>query len=1016
MVDFVRVTCVDRFDKVFIPRGLVLSLLGILFSALLATRGVAQLPPDEAWRTLETPHFRVTYPDGLLDLAQRAAERGETAWGLLAERLVEPPGGRVDLVLSDHTDISNGYAKVFPSKRIVIFTPPPVDGFSLAHMDEWMELVITHEVVHIFQGDLARGFGGALRKVFGRLPLEWPFFPGTATPGWVGEGIATYYESALTQAGRVRGSFHEMVIRTAILEGTFESIDQASGESQLWPGGQRYYIYGSLFLNHLAELHGEETVGAFVEEVAGQWVPYRMNAAARRVFGTSFSEAWAAWEAELRPRYAALRDSLALWAPLTAGEPLTEDGFYALNPVPSPSGNEVAFSRQDGRSDTQLRLLDPETRESWKLTRANRLANLAWTPGGEILFSQTEYTDAYRVRGDLYLIRPGGEEKQITHGERLDHPHAHPSGREAVAVQEEGGTNRLVLVDLPSGTLHPLVDYEPFVHWAYPRWSPDGRWIAVARWTSGAHFDLVLLDREGKVVREITRDRAIDTSPAWTPDGRWLLWASDRSGIPNLYAVEIDPETGVPGPKLQVTNVLGGAAYPAVDSTGRWIYFSGYHAEGWLIERMPLDPEKWFSPLPLHPTFLGEVDPARYERKVQSPQQSYNPLPSLVPTYWSPRFQPGDRAGSVEVLKPRFGISTSGEDLVGRHAYSLLGTFSAGPGGFEGGAGYSYAGLGNPILGLSANQSLDANGPYEAPDESGDLLYIVERERRLGLSATLLRRRSRSLSSLTLSGSHIWEHRTLLEGNLEESGRFRLNRPDTRLGDVRASVSYSTARYFPLSISPEDGVGIFLRGRYRRDLTLADSLRQLPAEDRSLKDLIGQLTLYKGLRLPGFGNHVLAFRGSGGMARGPGADQYHFEVGGASGSGGPLGILDFGNGLLFPVRGYDTARRFGIYAWSTSAEYRFPIRQVNRGRGLFPLHLDWLSGTVFLDAGNAWGPELGLRGYQNPPRDPLASMGGEITARILPLWYSLLDVRVGFAVPLVEGDGTRVYLRLGTAF
>ncbi|MGW8265168.1 MAG: hypothetical protein ACWGSQ_02305, partial [Longimicrobiales bacterium] len=766
----------------------------------------------------------------------------------------------------------------------------------------------------------------------------------------------------------------------------------------------------------LAELHGEEKMGAFVAEVAGQWVPYRMNAAAKKTFGTSFTEAWAAWEAELETRYAALRDSLAAWAPVTAGEVLTGGGYYAMNPAPSPLGPEVVFARQDGRSDTQLRLLDPETRESKRLARANRLPNLAWTPEGKILFSQTEYADSYRIRGDLYLIGLDGEERRITHGERLDHPHVHPSGREAVAVQEGGGTNRLVLVDLPGGTLRPLTNFEPFVHWAYPRWSPDGRWIAAARWTSGAYLDVVILDGDGEVVHQVTRDRAVDNSPAWSPDGRWLLWASDRSGIPNLHAVEIDPETGSPGPRHQVTNVLGGAGYPAVDAEGRWVYFSGYHAGGWYVERIPFDPGTWFAPLPLDPTFLGEVDGGRYARRVEASPGEYDPLPTLTPTYWSPRYRSGDKAGSVEVLRPGFGISTSGEDLVGRHSYALQGTFSGGAGGLEGGASYSFAGLGNPILSLSANQSLDADGPFEAPDESGDLLYIVERERGVGLAASFLRRRSRSVSSLTLSGSHIWERRTLLESDLEESRRFVLNRPATRLADLRASVSYGTARIFPMSVSAEDGVGVYLRGRYRRDLTLADSLRGLHGEDRSLRDLIGQLTLYKGLRLPGFGNHALALRGSGGVAGGPGADQYHFEVGGASGAGGQLGILDMGNGLLFPVRGYDTARRFGIYAWSASAEYRFPIRLVNRGAGLFPLHLDWISGALFFDAGNAWGPELDLHAYQNPARDPLLSVGGEVTARILPLWFAVPDVRVGLAFPLLDGDGARAYLRLGSPF
>lgn len=1005
----------DRFDKISHRPGTLLGFLLALALLFLPGRAGAQLPPDEAWRTLETSHFRVTYPQGLEGLARRAGDRGETAWRLLEERFVSGPSGKVDMVITDHADVSNGYSNVFPSNRIVIFAPPPMDGYSLTHMDEWMELVITHELVHVFHLDLTQGLGSAFRRVFGRIPTRWPTFPGFATPGWTVEGIATYYESALTEAGRVRGSFHEMILRTAILEGGFESINQASSDAPVWPGGQRYYIYGSLFLNHLLEKHGEAAMTAFVEAVAGQWIPFRLNAAARTAFGESFTQGWEEWEEELTVRYGGLREALAASAPLTVGERLTQEGQYALNPVPSPNGEEVAFSRYDGRSDTQLRLIDSGTGESRKLTRVNRLANLAWTPEGELLFSQTEYTDSYRIRGDLYLVGTDGQVDQLTRGARLDHPHVAPLGGMAVAVQEEGGTNRLVLVELEGGEVEPLTEYDPLTHWAYPRWSPNGRWIAVARWRPGAYFDVVILDREGQVVHEVTRDRAVDTSPSWSPDGRWLLWSSDQSGIPNLYATEIDPETGRPGDRKQITNFLGGAAYPSVDAQSRWIYYSGYHAGGWHIERIPFDPQDWFTPFPPNPSFSAQVDRERYLQEAQGEEGGYNPFLTLRPTYWSPQYRVADEAGTVQVLDPGYGFSTTGEDLVGRHRYALSGVFSPGPGRFNGGASYTWAGLGNPVFSGALTQYLDSDGPYAAPDESGDLLYIVERERALGLGATFTRRRARTISSLTLSGSHIWEHRTLLDGSLAESELFDLNRPDSRLAEGRAAVSFGNARLFPFSISPEDGVGLYLRGRFRQELALEESIRDVAGEDRSFQELIGQVTLYKGAPLYGFGNHVLAFRGSGGAAQGPGADAYHFEVGGASGGQG-VSVLRLGEGLFFPLRGYATARRYGRFAWSAAAEYRFPLLLVNRGPGLIPLHLDWLSGTVFMDAGNAWGSEFDVMGHDNPRRDALASVGGEITARILPLWYANVEFRLGVALPLVEGEGTRAYLRIGPAF
>ena len=1029
-----------RFDKIsqaqrrrpWLRLGIFLAFLGLCMPA----GGWAQVPPDEAWRTLHTQHFRVTYPDGMEKMARRAGHHAEKAWRLLEERFVEAPSGTVDLVLTDHADISNGYTNVFPSNRIVIFAPPPLDDYSLSPMDQWLELVITHELVHTFHFDLARGPGRVVRSVFGRLPVSWPSFAGAATPGWAVEGVATYFESALTRAGRIRGSHHDMILRTAVLEEAFPSLNQVSGNTPSWPGGQRYYVYGSLFLDHLLDRHGEKAMGRFAEAVAGQWVPYRLDSAAEDAFGQSFSESWEEWRRHLDNRYHELEAELKARGPLTVPETLTRQGYYALSPAMDPSGEHLAFGRFDARSDLQIRTLAPDGSASRKVTRVNSLSALDWTPDGRVLFSQLEYADPYRIQGDLYLADLEGNVVRLTEGERLDHPHASHHGEWAAAIQEGGGTNRVVLVELETGRVRPLTPFDPLTHWAYPQWSPDGRWIAAVRWRPGAYQDIVLLNREGEVVHQVTRDRAVDLTPAWDPQGRWLLWSSDRSGIPNLYAVELDPATGAPGPRRQITNLLGGAAHPEVGPRGEWLYFSGYHHDGWHIERIPFRPESWFHPHPPDPDFALAVDSLSRQAdslleadslylQADSPAHApgfngqdpdYSPLSTLRPTYWSPAYRSGDEAGPRRVLDPAFGFSTSGRDLVGRHGYRILGLFSRGPATFNGGASYTYSGLGNPWLSLSFNQTHDAEGPFLAPDESQRNLFVVEAERRLALGTTFTRRRARTLASLGISGSHIWEDRSLLDDELRESRDFRLTRPDSRLAQGRIAFTFANARRYPFSVSAEDGVNLFIQGRARRHLALSDSLRGVPAEDRSYRDLTGQLALYQSLPLPGFGNHVLALRGSGGMAGGPGADAYHFEVGGPSGGGGPLSMVQLGEYLLYPVRGYATARRFGRYAWSASAEYRFPLWFINGGPGLLPIHLDWLSGTLFVDSGNAWGPELDLDGYRNPRREALASLGGELMLRLMPLWYGNLEVRAGAALPLVEGDGARFYLRLGPSF
>jgi len=89
---------------------------------------------------------------------------------------------------------------------------------------------------------------------------------------------------------------------------------------------------------------------------------------------------------------------------------------------------------------------------------------------------------------------------------------------------------------------------------------------------------------------------------------------------------------------------------------------------------------------------------------------------------------------------------------------------------------------------------------------------------------------------------------------------------------------------------------------------------------------------------------------------------------------------------------------------------------VHQGLGAWPLSVDRIQGTLFGDAGNAWGPELGIPGYQNPRRTTLLSVGGELTTDVLTFWTASLLVRTGVAFPLVDRSGAQVYLRLGYSF
>ena len=182
-----------------------------------------------------------------------------------------------------------------------------------------------------------------------------------------------------------------------------------------------------------------------------------------------------------------------------------------------------------------------------------------------------------------------------------------------------------------------------------------------------------------------------------------------------------------------LTNVRTGAAWPSVDPAGQWLYFSGYHVNGWEIERIRFDP----AAAPPAPPFSADSvrtaagmlaagvattaigPPARVGGQIGT----YSPWPTLLPRYWIPIGSlPLSGAGNsttprTKVLGASVGAFTSGVDLVGRHAYNVGARIFLPTGGYAGGraAGflsYGYAGTRQPHVGPIAIAEL-GRGPRQ---------------------------------------------------------------------------------------------------------------------------------------------------------------------------------------------------------------------------------------------------------------------------------------------------------------
>ncbi|HVS83544.1 MAG TPA: S41 family peptidase [Pyrinomonadaceae bacterium] len=76
---------------------------------------------------------------------------------------------------------------------------------------------------------------------------------------------------------------------------------------------------------------------------------------------------------------------------------------------------------------------------------------------------------------------------------------------------------------------------------AYPRFSPDGKWIAFSSDRNG-NLDVFIIPSGGGTAKQLTYHSADDTVLGWTPDGRGVLFSSNRGEdfVGQLYVVSVD--------------------------------------------------------------------------------------------------------------------------------------------------------------------------------------------------------------------------------------------------------------------------------------------------------------------------------------------------------------------------------------------------------------------------------------------------------------------------------------------
>lgn len=182
------------------------SLLGVLAKEARAD------DPYLTWWTIETPHFRVHYYQGLEPIAEKVARTAESVNERLSPVLGWEPKEPTEIVLTDDQDDANGSATALPYNAIRLYATAPDDLSPLGDYDDWYGELVTHEYTHILHTDHITGAPSLINGIFGKI-----LSPNQSQPRWVLEGLAVMEESLHTGGGRNRSAIFDMFLRTDVI-------------------------------------------------------------------------------------------------------------------------------------------------------------------------------------------------------------------------------------------------------------------------------------------------------------------------------------------------------------------------------------------------------------------------------------------------------------------------------------------------------------------------------------------------------------------------------------------------------------------------------------------------------------------------------------------------------------------------------------------------------------------------------------------------------------------------------
>jgi hypothetical protein len=519
-----------QFPSLLIMKRTFVILLCVLGSLLLSLKAKAQYFGQNKVRykklkfqVYKTPHFEIYYYLKNDSMIKRFAQESEL-WYTLHQQVFRDTFRRVNPIIlyADHPDFQQTTAI---DGEIDIGTGGITEGLKnrvvmpVMETNQMTRHVIGHELVHAFQYHALRGGDSTTFENIGNLPL------------WMIEGMAEYLS-----IGK-KDSYTAMWMRDAYLNHDIPTVRDLTESNKYFP-----YRYGEAFWSFIGSTYGDTVIVPFFKNTARFGLSYGI----RRTFGYDDKTLSSLWKNSIEATYKPyLKDT----AQVPIGTRIIDEhnsGKMNLAPSVSPDGKYLAFLSEKNLFAVDLFLADAKT--------------------GRIMRKLTSKISNTHI-DEFNFIESAGTWS--------------PDSKKFAFSVFNKGINRMVVVDIASGSIIDDVAMGKAEQFSNLSWSPDGKNIVFQGLAEG-QGDLYMYNFDTKQVKQLTNDKYTDYQPSFSRDGKKIIFSSDRTTYDQSLSyqitfnlAELDLATG----KVTDIKIFNGAnnLNPQYSSDGSQIYFLSNH-------------------------------------------------------------------------------------------------------------------------------------------------------------------------------------------------------------------------------------------------------------------------------------------------------------------------------------------------------------------------------------------------------------------------------------------------------